>query len=349
MAIRIAVSCLAWLALFGSAEANIFFMGQGETAAAFLGSNAGPFVMTTRCDAVDTPPSVQRVPVGIWIHTRGDFFLGPLVSGIELLCERMNDAMARSDAVARLLAGRLADDSVDGAPYMRWCPTGQVLSGLTGRAGWKVDSVTIICSQTTHNDFNFIADDEAFSIGNPIFGENGSPDSSRGPADRFVRSIRVEFDSNHVTRMRVNCQFLLSTFHPLSPDLDLAAATRDQAVVFNGMGTDGFSVSVFNLGRSIAPGEATVRLTFRSDMVTITGPTSCTATLLFDTTRRITCAVPGLAAGARALISGFRMTPVFVTAQSEVGAVEVVAVDVDVDDGNDRSRIVISVPGIFWP
>jgi hypothetical protein len=349
MAIRIAVSCLAWLALFGSAEANIFFVGQNETAAAFFGSSTAENTTTTRCDPVNTGVELQRVPVGIFIHARNDFFFGPLVSGINLICERMNDALSRSDPVTIARAGRVDDGTLVGTPYSRRCPTGHVLSGLTGRAGWLVEAVTVRCARVSYANLaenNIIDSGQVSTIGTALFGDGGSAASSNCPVNQFVRSIRVDFDSNFVTRMRVNCQSLRSG-RDLTQGLDLGVATRDQAVVFNGMVSDGFSVSVLNFGRDTANGEATVRLTFTSNVVTITTPDSCVAQQVSDTTRRILCPVPALSTGGRALISGFVITPLVVGTFGQAGSLSVLADD-DVEPANDGSTISILVPGIFW-
>lgn len=334
------------------AHANLFFSATTDTAATALGSNTGASSGTVRCAALDAPGNSQSVPVGLIIHSRNDFFFGSQVSAVELICRQMDDALISIALTVAPLAGRTNDGGIPGSPYLRHCPTGQVLTGIEGRAGLNVDAITITCAEVNPNQLTgAVSKGQTFAIGTPIWGAGGADDSSSCGGQTFVRAVTVSFD-DVLRRLNVRCGALAVT--PLGAAnltaIRLHATTRNQRVVFSDNSADGFSLSVVNRGRSIAAGEASVRLRFSRASVAVTAPAGCTLQIVTASQSDVICNLPALVRGGRALISGLQVQPLQILApMSQVGTVQALLTNPAAGTTAAASPISVLFPNILWP
>jgi hypothetical protein len=341
----LAIFALAGLPAVAQNAGSVFFAGTAETASSFLGTtNSSLHTVTTRCDGINA-----LIPVGIIIHARNDVFFGNQVSGIQLMCKGLNDGMGdRFQENGGGLAGNFNDGSVPGSPYMRHCPTGQLLAGLTGRAGVNVDAVTIICAEANPDlATGMVAKGQTFTIGSAIWGSGGTSDSSTCSGNTFVRSVRVEFD-NVVHRMRVNCAPLSNTILN-GTDLTIVSlwpAPRNQRVAFTDTTSDGFSLAFTNLGRDLLEGDVNLRILFDPTRLAITGPSNCQVVNVGGQfTRQMTCPSPAIPRGTRLLIPGFQLRPLVRSSSlATLGSVMV-----DFFSGSIQSPIDVIFPTTLWP
>lgn len=289
-------------------------------------------------------------PTGIIVHAREDFFFGTQVSGIELLCQRLDDGLVMVAQAVAPIAGRANDSSMPGSPYLRACPTGQVLTGLRGRAGLNVDAVSIVCTEVNANQSTgVVSKGQTFEIGAPIWGPGGSDDAATCTGLLFLRGVDVSFDGV-VRRLSVRCGTLAvqSLGNANAAVVRLHPTTRNQRIVFNDQSADTFSLSIVNRGRSITTGEAVVRLTFNRERVAITAPNGCSLQVLSPTVSRFSCGVGALTRGSRRLIAGFQLQPLQILAPMfSVGTVDVV--DAAGVQAGGSSAVAVLFPNILWP
>lgn len=339
------------------AYANLFFNTSSESMApSAIGSSTGGSTVTTRCSALGTASQTQMVPTGIIVHARHDFFFGPQVSGIELLCQRLDDGLVMIAEDFAPLAGRVNDTSIPGSPYLRACPSGQVLTGLRGRAGLNVDAVSILCAEVNpEQSSGVVSKGQTFAIGTPIWGAGGSAATAACGGLLFLRGVDVSFDGV-VRRLSVRCGPLAvqSLAVPTQNSIQLHPATRNQRIVFSDHSADAFSLSIVNRGRTIDSGEAFVRLSVNRDDVAVVVPAGCSQRISGSTTV-FTCPVPAVKRGARFLLSGFQLQPLHILAPVfgvGVGVVDVGVVDTVTSTGvslGPSSLVRVLFPNILWP